>query len=224
MKQYIIRRLLLIVPMLIGISFIMFIIMHLAPGDPTAIKYGLNSEVSETAKLSFDKMYALDKPILVQYGMWMKRFFSMDFGISFVDGQPVMSKILSRLPATLLLQLVSLFMIFCIAIPIGMISAMKRNSLFDRVTTILVFIGYAMPGFWFALLLVYLFGFRLNWFPISGMSPWYSEYLNTFDKLKDLIWHLVLPVTATVAGSLAALSMYTRSSMIEIMSETYVLT
>ncbi|MFH1394880.1 MAG: ABC transporter permease [Candidatus Omnitrophota bacterium] len=224
MKQYIIKRLLLIIPMLIGISFILFVIMHLAPGDPTAIKYGLNTEVSETARLSFNKMYALDKPVLVQYGIWMKKFFSLDFGTSFVDGRPVISKILSRLPATLLLQLVSLFVIFCIAIPIGMISAMKKGSLFDRVTTILVFIGYAMPGFWLALLLVFLFGFQLNWFPISGMNPWYSEYLNSFDKLKDLAWHLVLPVTATVAGSLAALSRYTRSSMLEVMSETYVLT
>jgi peptide/nickel transport system permease protein len=224
MKRYIIKRLLLIIPMLIGISFIMFIIMHLAPGDPASIRYGLNPEVSESARANFSKMYDLDKPILVQYGLWMKRFVTFDFGRSLIDDMPVMAKILSRLPATLLLQITSLIIIFCVAIPLGILSAVKRNSLFDRVTTIFVFVGYAMPTFWLALLLVMFFGFKLQWFPVSGMSPWYANYLDTFERVKDLAWHLVLPVAATVFGSLAALSRYSRSSMIEVLGENYILT
>ncbi|MEA3489693.1 MAG: ABC transporter permease [Candidatus Omnitrophota bacterium] len=224
MKRYIIKRLLLIVPMLIGISFIMFVIMHLAPGDPASIRYGLNPEVSESARSNFSRMYDLDKPVLLQYVLWMKRFLSLDFGRSLIDDQLVIKKIFSRLPATILLQAASLLVIFCISIPLGIISAVKRNSLFDRVTTILVFIGYAMPTFWLALLLILFFGYKLQWFPVSGMSPWYTAYLDGFGKAKDLLWHLVLPVIATASGSLAALSRYSRSSMIEALGENYVLT
>ena len=135
-----------------------------------------------------------------------------------------MAKITSRLPATLLLQIISLFIIFLIAVPIGVISAVKRNSFFDRIMTIFVFIGYATPSFWLALLLILFFGFKLGWLPISGMSPWYTAYLDSFDRTKDLIAHLVLPVVATAFGSLAALSRYSRSSVIEVMNENYVLT
>ena len=224
MKNYIIKRLLLIIPMLIGISFLLFIIMHLAPGDPASIRYGLNPEVSESARANFSKMYDLDKPILEQYVLWMKRFISLDFGRSMIDDRPVISKVMSRLPATLLLQSVSLVVIFCIAIPIGIISAVKRNSVFDHVTTVLVFTGHAMPTFWLALLLVLFFGFKLGWLPVSGMSPWYTVYLDGFSRAKDLLWHLILPVTATAFGSLAALSRYSRSSMIEVLNDNFVLT
>jgi len=224
MRNYIIKRLLLIIPMLIGISLIMFVVMHLAPGDPASIRYGLNPDVSESARAHFSKMYDLDKPVLIQYLLWMKRFVSLDFGKSLIDDRPVIARILARLPATLLLQVCSLLVIFCLSIPIGIISALKRNSLFDRVMTILVFIGYATPTFWLALLLILLFGFKLEWFPISGMSPWYTAYLDSFARCKDLLWHLVLPVAATAFGGLAALSRYTRSSMIEVLGENYVLT
>ncbi|RKY42836.1 MAG: diguanylate cyclase [Candidatus Makaraimicrobium thalassicum] len=224
MLRFIIKRLLLIIPMLIGISFIMFVIMHLAPGDPASMRYGLNPEVSESARADFSRMYDLDKPVMVQYALWMKRFLFLDFGRSLIDDRRVISKILSRLPATILLQAVSLLVIFFVAIPIGIVSAMRRNSIFDRVMTILVFAGYAMPTFWLALLLILVFGLRLQWFPISGMGPWYTAYLDGFARARDLIWHLVLPVAATAFGALAALSRYTRSSMIEAMGENYVLT
>jgi len=223
LKKYIIRRVLLIVPMLLGISFIMFIVMHLAPGDPTSMKYGMNPEVSQSARANFNKMYALDKPVLTQYVLWLKRFFSLDFGTSFIDGESVISKILSRLAATLLLQIVSLLAIFALAIPIGVYGALNKDSLFDRISTILVFIGYALPGFWLALILVFIFGFKLGWFPVSGMTPWYVEYLSGFGKIKDLLWHLVLPVTAITLGSLAALSRYTRSSMLEVKGENFII-
>ena len=212
------------IPMLFGISVILFVMMHFAPGDPTSLRYGLNPQVSETARANFDKIYNLDKPIAVQFALWLKRFVLLDFGKSFIDDQPVIRKIASRLPATLLLQVVSLILIFCIALPIGIISAVKRNSLFDRVMTVVVFIGYAMPTFWLALLLIIIFGFKLQWFPISGMTPWYTVYLDVFGKFKDILWHLVLPVVATAFGGLAALSRYSRSSMIEVMNENYILT
>ncbi|MFH1877420.1 MAG: ABC transporter permease [Candidatus Omnitrophota bacterium] len=224
MRKYILKRLLMMIPMLIGISFIMFIIMHISPGDPASVRYGLNPDISMTAKETFIKMYDLDKPVVIQYLLWIKRFLSLDFGRSLIDDTPVTSRIMSRLPATLLLESVSLAVIFFIAVPVGIMSAVKRNSFFDRVMTIVVFIGYAMPAFWLALLLILFFGVKLEWFPVSGMSPWYSSYLGWTARAGDLARHMVLPVTATAFGSLAALSRYVRSSVINTMEENYVLT
>lgn len=224
MRIYFLKRLLLMIPMLIGISLIMFVIMHLAPGDPAEVKYGLNPEISQTARADFNKMYGLDKPILTQYFLWLKRFVLFDFGSSLMDDEPVISKIFSRLPATILLQTVSLFIIFCIAVPLGIISAVKKDSLFDRTVTVLVFMGHAIPGFWLALLLILFFGVKLQWFPISGMAPWYTVYLGKTAAIKDFFCHMALPVTAIVLSSLAGLSRYSRSNMIEILSEPYIVT
>jgi peptide/nickel transport system permease protein len=224
MKSYIIKRILFIIPMLFGISLMLFIVMNIAPGDPASIRYGLNPEVSIGARANFSKMYDLDKPVLEQYASWMKRFVTLDFGKSFIDDQPVIKKIGARLPATLLLQVTSLIIIFCISLPIGIISAVRRGKFFDRAMTVFVFIGYAMPTFWLGLLLIVFFGFKLGWFPVSGMSPWYTTYLSGFASIKDLAWHMVLPVVTTAFGSLAALSRYSRSSMIDALQQNYILT
>ena len=224
MGKYIIKRLFMMIPMLFGISIIMFVIMHLAPGDPASIRYGLNPEVSNTAKEAFSQMYGLDKPVTVQYFMWLKRFVTLDFGRSLVDDRLVIVKVMAHLPATILLQVCSILVIFFLAVPIGIISAVKRNSFFDRAATILVFIGYAMPTFWLAILLVFVFSFKLGWLPVSGMRPWYAQYLAAGAQVKDLLMHLTLPLVATAFGGLAALSRYARSSMVEVMKENYVLT
>ncbi|MBF0494325.1 MAG: ABC transporter permease [Candidatus Omnitrophica bacterium] len=224
MLRYILKRLVLMIPMLLGISFILFIVMHLAPGDPAAIKYGLNPEISQTARDNFNKMYGLDKPLLVQYVAWLKKFFTLDFGTSFIDGKSVISKISSKLPATLLLQITSLFLIFSIAVPLGVLSAVKKHTWFDKIMTVAVFIGYSIPTFWLALMLIYLFGFKLKLLPISGLYPWYFEYLGNVAKIKDIAWHLVLPVVVTAFTGLAGLSRYVRSSMIHVLEEPYILT
>jgi len=202
----------------------MFAVMHLAPGDPASIRYGMNPEVSQSARSEFNRMYDLDKPVPVQYVLWIKRLIKLDFGRSLIDDRPVIEKIAERLPATLLIQVTSIIMIFCIAIPIGVYSAVRRNSLFDRVSTIIVFIGYATPAFWLALLMIFFFGVKLEWLPISGMSPWYTLYMDNAGRITDLVRHMILPVVATAFGSLAALSRYSRSSMIETMGENYILT
>lgn len=210
--------------MLIGISLITLIIMHLAPGDPASLRYGLNPEVSQSARAKLVELYGLDKPVLEQYLMWLKRIATLDFGRSLIDDRPVMTKIAERLPATLLLNLCSLILIFGIALPIGVTAAVKYNSLFDRVTTVLVFIGFATPTFWFALVLITVFGFHLGWFPISGMRPWYAEYYTLGAGIKDLLWHLVLPVIATSLTGLAGISRYAKSSMLEAIRQDYVRT
>ncbi len=224
MKKYILKRLVTMIPMLFGISLIMFLIMHLAPGDPAGIRYGLNPEVSGVAREAFEEMYGLDRPVIEQYFMWLKRFLLLDFGRSLIDDRPVIEKVMAHLPATLLLQTCSVLLIFALAVPIGVISAVKRNSFFDRAATVFVFIGYAMPTFWLAMLLVFLFSFKLGWFPVSGMRPWYTQYLSLGEQIKDLVMHIALPLAATAFGGLAALSRYARSSMVEVLKENYVLT
>ncbi|MFH1857233.1 MAG: ABC transporter permease [Candidatus Omnitrophota bacterium] len=224
MLNYIIRRLFFIIPMMLGISLLTLVIMHLAPGDPASIRYGLNPEVSDTARARLQQIYGLDKPVLVQYFNWVKRVITLDFGRSFIDDRPVIAKISERLPATLLLNICALFVIFTLAIPIGVTCALKQNSLYDKIMTLLVFVGYAVPGFWFALILMVIFGFKLGWLPVSGMSPWYAQYLSPFDKCVDLARHLILPVAATAFGGLAGLSRYARSSMLEVIRQDYIRT
>ena len=212
------------IPMLIGISILTLLIMHLAPGDPTSIRYGLNPEVSGSARAHLKEIYDLDKPLMVQYARWLKRILTLDFGRSFIDNRPVIEKIKERLPATLLLQISALLLIFTIALPVGVVSAVKQNSLFDKITTFLVFIGFAMPTFWLALLLMWFFGFQLEWFPISGMKPWYVLFLSGGERILDLLWHLVLPVATLAFTGLAGISRYARSSMLEVIRQDYIRT
>jgi len=224
MIRYIAKRLFTIIPMLLGISLITLLIMHFAPGDPASIRYGLNPEVSQSARAKLVEVYGLDKPVLVQYVLWLKRIVTLDFGTSLLDDRPVITKILERLPATLVLNICSLILIYSIALPIGVNAAVRYNSFFDKLTTTLVFIGFATPTFWFALVLIMVFGFHLGWFPISGMRPWYAEYLSLTDQIKDLLWHLVLPVVATGLTGLAGISRYAKSSMLESLRQDYVRT
>lgn len=224
MLSYIIRRLLLIIPMLMGISLITLLIMHLSPGDPASIKYGLNPEVAGSARAKFNELYGLDKPILTQFVIWLKRIVVFDFGNSFIDDRPVIAKIMERLPATLLLEILSILLIYLISIPIGISSAVKADSPYDRMMTVAVFVGYATPDFWFALLLIMFFGVHLGWFPISGMRPWYIDYHSVFYSLKDMARRLVLPIMATSLMSLAGISRYMRSSMLEVLRQDYIRT
>ncbi|MBN1621396.1 MAG: ABC transporter permease [Endomicrobiales bacterium] len=222
MLVYIIRRILYIIPLLIGITFITFGVMHLAPGKAIDQITDMNIKVSSESKARLAEIYGFDKPWYVQYFNWFKRFVILDFGESFKDGRPAIKKIAERLPASLLLNILSLILIFIVALPIGIFSAIKRNSLFDKGMTVLVFLGFSVPTFWLALLLMLLFGLKLGWLPISGLrSLNYSEFSFIF-KIIDLARHLVLPVFITAFTSLAGLSRYTRSSMLDIIRQDYI--
>ncbi len=224
MLRYITKRLLLIPPMLIGISLITLLAMHLTPGDPASMRYGLNPEVSGSARAHLKELYGLDKPVIIQYGGWLKRIVTLDFGDSFIDDRPVIEKIKERLPATLILQISALILIFSLALPIGVMSAVKQNSFFDKATTFLVFIGFATPTFWLALLLMRFFGFQLEWLPISGMSPWYAQDYSLPRRILDLLWHLILPLFTLAFTGLAGISRYTRYSMLEVIRQDYIRT
>lgn len=224
MITYIIRRIFGVVPLLLGITVISFAIIHLAPGKPTTLEQSLNPKISPEVRLRLEKLYGLDKPLYIQYINWLNKLISLDFGRSFSDDRPVVDKILERLPLTLLINIASLLFILIMAIPIGIKSALRPNKSFDKVMTIFVFIGFAMPTFWLALLLMNLFGIKLGWLPISGIKSLDFEYFSFWAKFTDLSRHLILPVFVSSIGGLAGISRYMRSSMIEALNQPYIYT
>jgi len=226
MLAYALRRLLLAVPLLLGITFISFMVIHLAPGDPVEIQSGDMAErnIREAYK-ALREMYGLDKPLYEQYWNWLSRIVRLDFGRSFApDGRPVLTKISERLPITLLLNVVEMLIILALAVPIGVLSATRQYSNFDKVTTIFVFLGFATPDFWLALLLMILFGVQLGWLPISGLRSLNWEYLTFWGQQLDFLSHLVLPVLVATFGGMAGFSRYMRQSMLEVVRQDYIQT
>ncbi len=224
MLTYAVRRIVIAVPLLLGITFLSFAIIHLAPGEPTDLIAGdPRLEASAQTRQLLREMYGLDKPIPVQYWNWLTRVARLDFGRSFSpDGRPVMTKIGERLPVTLLLNIVELLIIVALAIPIGVLSATRQYSAFDKVTTIFVFVGFATPDFWLALLLMILFGVQLGWLPISGLRSLNWEYLSFWRQQSDFLAHLFLPVLVATFGGLAGFSRYMRQSMLEVVRQEYI--
>lgn len=212
------------VPLIFGITLITFIIIHLAPGGPAEIQAEMTLKASAQAIENLRRLYGLDKPLHIQYIDWLKRFILLDFGTSFVDGRLVIQKILERIPITLTINLISLFFIFLFALPLGVFSAVKRNSLFDKVTTVSVFIGFSTPHFWLALLLMILFGVKLGWLPISGLQNLDISDMSCFELFLDRAHHLILPVFVASFGGIAGLSRYSRSNMLEVVRQDYIRT
>ncbi len=224
MIGYIFRRLLGIIPLLIGITIISFAVIHLAPGKPVAIEQALNPKVSTQVREKLNKLYGLDKPLPVQYAAWVAKLAKLDFGRSFGDNRPVSEKIIERLPITLTINLLSLLFILAVAIPIGIKSALHPGGIFDRSMTVFVFLTFSLPGFWLGLLLLNLFGVTWRMFPVSGITSLDFEYLSFWQKIMDLSKHLILPVLVSAVSGLAGLSRYMRSSMIQVMQEPYIYT
>ncbi|NOX20271.1 MAG: ABC transporter permease [Nitrospirae bacterium] len=225
MVTYLFKRAVELSVTLFGITLLSFFILHLAPGKPTDVLTELNPKITPEARERLEKYYNLDKPIIVQYLLWLKRVVRLDFGESFsTDRRPVWQKIKERIPITLTINILSMLLILLIAIPIGVTSATRQYSLYDKITTVVVFVGFAMPGFWLALLLMMLFGVQLQWLPISGIKSLNYENLSFFGKILDMGKHLVLPVFVSAFGGLAGISRYMRSSMLEVIRQDYITT
>ncbi len=225
MIVYLAKRLIFMVPLLLGITVICFAVMHLAPGSPTDLQTEMNPRVSAEAKERLRAFYELDKPLHVQYFSWVKKLAVLDLGTSFSpDRRPVADKILERLPITIALNVLSLLLILFVAIPIGVLSAVHQDSWFDRAMSVFVFIGFAIPTFWLALLLMIFFGVQLGWLPISGIRSLNWEYLPAWDAFVDLLKHLILPVLISAFGGLAGLSRYMRANMLEVIRQDYITT
>ncbi|SDN65734.1 peptide/nickel transport system permease protein [Desulfonauticus submarinus] len=208
----------------LGITIISFWVIHLAPGSPTDLQTTLNPKASSEARERLLKLYGLDKPLHVQYVEWLKRVIHFDFGNSLSgDHRPVWEKIKERLPLTLTLNAVSLFLVFILAIPIGILSAVYVNSWFDKLMTVFVFIGFSIPSFWLALLLILGLSIWLPIFPISGLTSLGFESFTFWEKCLDLARHLALPVFVFTLTGLAGFSRYMRASMLEILGQDFIL-
>lgn len=213
------------VPLLLGITLVCFFVMHLAPGLPTDLQTQMNPKSTVEMKERLKTMYELDKPVYEQYWSWLKKLGRGDLGISFSsDHRPVAAKIMERLPITIILEFLSLLIIIAIAVPLGVLSAVHQDSVFDKVTGVLVFTGFAVPTFWLALLLMIFFGIHLGWLPISGLRSLNYEYLTPWAQFVDLIKHLILPVFISAFGGIAGLSRYMRANMLEVIRQDYIMT
>lgn len=225
MTLWLTKRVLMLIPLLLGITLITFTVIHLAPGEPVEMQMAMNPKVGKEARERLTRFYGLDQPLHVQYFTWLKKIAHLDFGNSFSsDNRPVMEKIKERLPITISLNIVALLIEFGLAIPIGILAAVHRNSLLDKGLTVFVFIGFAVPTFWLALLLMYFFGVKLNWLPISGLHTLGYEAYGKLAQLWDLAKHLILPVLVASFGSLAGVSRYMRSAMLQVIDQDYIVT
>ena len=231
MRSYFLKRLLLIVPTLFGISLVSFVIIHLTPGDPALLKLGDSDAtgnqllaaqiISETREL-----YGLDQPLYIQYGRWLKRMVTLDFGESLRDHRRIIDKLKERIPVSVKLGGISLLFAYLISIPLGVYSATHQYSIGDRVATVLLFGLYSLPNFWVATMaIVYLGGGDFwNVFPVYGLASAGSENWPWWEKLGDQLWHLVLPITCLTYFTLAVLSRYMRAGMLEIIRHDFIRT
>lgn len=225
MLHYLLKRTLMMVPLALGITLITFAVIHLAPGEPVEMQVAMNPKVSAEARQRMREFYGLDKPLHVQYGQWLSRLARFDFGQSFApDHRKVVDKIKERIPVTLSLNIIALILEFGIAVPIGILAATRRDTPLDKAITVFVFTGFAVPTFWLALLLMYFFGVKLSWLPISGLHSLGSDGFGTVRWLADLGKHLILPVSVATFSSLAGLSRYMRSTMLEVIGQDYITT
>ncbi len=237
MLKYIAKRILLMIPTLLGISLVCFVIINMAPGGPiertiqqmrfsgegsSGSQTGVSDEVIEALK----KQYGFDKPILVRYGIWLKNIVTLDFGSSFTYQEPVTQVILQRFPVSLQFGLTSLLLIYLICIPLGIAKAVKEGSVFDQYTSFFLFVIYSVPTVMMAILLiVFLAGSSfLDLFPVGELYS--DEYfdLSFFDKVKDRVHHFILPLICYMLHSFTALTLLMKNSFLDQIKLDYVRT
>jgi peptide/nickel transport system permease protein len=234
MSQYIIRRIILAIPVIIGVTFVAYA-MLLLTGDPTGALAG--EHASEELRAAIRERYGLDDPIYIQYGRFLTQIFQGELGTSIMTKTPVMTELKQFLPATIELALAAMTIAVIVGIPLGVIAAYRHNSFIDLNTTILALVGVSMPIFWLALMLLWVFGLKLGWFPTTGrIDP--SVELNTitnlyvvdsiltlnFPALVSSLHHLALPAIALATIPTAFIARITRSSMLDVLNAEYVRT
>ncbi|MCL5110143.1 MAG: ABC transporter permease [Chloroflexi bacterium] len=215
MREYLLQRLLQLVPVLFFLSIIVFTIVRLIPGDPAAIRLGM--EATPEGIAAVQKEMGLDKPIFVQYGIWLGDVLRGDFGTSWVSKQPVLQLIMLKLPASLLLACTALLIALLIAIPAGIISGVKQHSLTDNIATTLALLGVAMPQFWLGLMLMLVVAVQLRWLPPSG-------YVDLNQNPTEAIRRLILPASTLGLTLAAPLARFMRSGMLDVMNADYIRT
>ena len=221
MAAYVARRLVQAVPILFGVAAISFLLIYLSPGDP--IDRFRTPTVRPEQLEGLIRLYGLDRPLPEQFISWITTYVQVwrpeAWGYSFLDGQPVLHKILQRLPATLLLGGAALGITVLVAIPLGILAAVRQYSWADRIITSLATVGYAIPSFLLGLYLLFLGGVVLQWFPLFGMESFGSE-----GEALDIGWHMVLPVLSLSLQQIAGWSRYVRAAMLEVLHQDYIRT
>jgi peptide/nickel transport system permease protein len=206
--KYILRRIVLLIPILFGVTIIVFGIMFLTPGDAAILMLGENAPQAELEALR--ERLGLDEPAYVQYGMWLGRVVQLDFGRSIRSGRPVTREVMARLPATIELAVLATLLSIAVGVPLGVLSATRPNTAIDHVATVAAFGGLAMPVFWQGLVLILLFAVLLGWLPPSGRLGGWQYY--------------VLPTITLGTSAIAAITRMTRATMLETLSQDYVRT
>jgi peptide/nickel transport system permease protein len=237
MLSYIIKRVLWMIPLLVGISLISFFIMHLAPGDITNNEASFNPKASEESRQKLRELYNLDKPVIVQYGLWLKRMVTLDFGTSFKphhkpvlweskdkDGNITKGMIQESIGKTLIINLLGLAITLLLAIPLGVIAARKHGAWQDKAITLFNFIGFSIPGFWLSLLLMYWLAVLNNWLPVTGWHSLNYDSLDTWGKVKDSISHLIMPVLIPSVTGLAGITLFVKNGMLDVLQQDYITT
>lgn len=216
---YILKRILQTIPLLFIVSLISFFIIRLSPVDPLA-ELKLNPSVSKETLQRETERLGLDKPIIVQYGKWAKSFVRGDLGIT-SNGESVAVKLKERIPNTLLLTIIVIFLSWVVGVPLGIAAAVKWKTPFDRMLTVLTSVGMAIPSFFFAVLLL-IFAVKTGWFPIGGLTSSNFLEMSFLEKVFDITKHLVLPVTVLFTISLAGLQRQMRGNLLDVLDSDYV--
>lgn len=240
MLAYILRRLLLVIPTFLGITILIFAITRFVPGGPVERMLASMHSVSESASMNvagsssalsedqiaeLNAFYGLDKPVLEAYFEWLSKIIVLDFGESTRYYEPVSDMIAERLPVSLFYGGMTFFISYFISIPLGYYKAIKHGSVFDSSSSILIFIGYALPGYVVGVFLITVFAYNLDWFPMGGfVGDDYDDYETFFEQFKDIMWHAILPLICYLIGDFATLTMTMKNNLMENISADYIRT
>lgn len=221
MGKYVIKRLLQSIPVIFGITILSFAIMQLAPGDPLANFIDPNISMQDL-EASREAM-GLNAPWYVQYWNWIKEVVRGNFGYTYNGNHSIRALILERLPNTIVLTLSAFVLSFVIGVPIGVASAVKKNTALDYTFTLFALIGVSVPSFFFGLLVIYVFSLNLGWYPSGGMIDMRAGYTGLL-YVQDVVYHLVLPAIVLSLSNIATVSRFTRSNMLDVLKEDYIRT
>ncbi|MEZ9059205.1 ABC transporter permease subunit [Vibrio pelagius] len=241
MVAYLLKRFALVVPTFLGITILIFAITRFVPGGPVermlanmqpqgdgasaSAVVGQNSALSEEQLADLNKFYGLDKPVTEAYLDWLSRLIQFDLGESTRYYEPVTEMIFERLPVSAMYGGITFFISYFISIPLGYYKALKHGSVFDSASSIMIFVGYALPGYVVGVLLITLFSYHLEWFPMGGfVDDDFDDFTTLSEQVTDILWHAVLPLICYLIGDFATLTMTMKNNLMENLSSDYIRT
>lgn len=241
LRNYILRRLMLMVPTFIGITLVTFLLCQFVPGGPIdqlklqmagrsgeggagGSRERVQLNIPEDQMAVLKAYYGFDKPVGLRYLSWLGKVVRLDLGDSFRFSQPVLTIIKNRLPVSLYYGILTALFTYGLCIPLGILKAIKHRTYLDNATSAFIFIGYAVPGYALGAVLLVLFSVKYHWFPLGGFASEGFSALSDWGKVKDVVWHSILPLVSYLIGSFAVMTMLMKNSLMENMSSDYVVT